>query len=206
MAKTGSKKKKVDGNLDPSTLTGLRIYTDDKGRTIYYQPRTLTGYVISSTDVASYRTLSKRFVLGIIGIILTTLFTDELPYSWLISIAVGLGIYLFMEYRFRTKFLKSLVQLHNFIPKEKPSFLESLAKETIQRLLLKAVLYIAFGILLLADVYLDMKPDLFILVMIWVISIGAVFMGILNIYAIFYQKKHPEILIDPKQKSRKSKK
>ena len=199
-------KSNTNVNVDPSSLSGMHIYRDDKGRTLYYKPRTMTGYVITSTDVATYRTLSKRIALGIIGAVLTALFTDGTQFSWLIAAVVGLGIYIFLEIRFRTKFLKNLVQVHNFIPKEKPTYIEAIAKDTISRLLLKAFLYFAFGTLLILDIYIELKPSLFMMIILWVISLASMIFGCVNIYGVFYQKKHPEIFMDPHTKNKKSKK
>ena len=192
-------------NTDPETLSGRRIYRDEKGRVLYYNPRTLTGYVITSEHVAKYRQLSSRFLIGFLGAIVGYLIFDQWDIPNWIGVFIGIGCWLYMEYQFRSVFLPSLVQIHNFIPKDKPSLLESSAKDTIGRLALKAGLYFAFAVLIMLDVYMYLDPTPLMLAAFWIIAIATTLIGCFQLYAIVYQKKHPEILVKETKKGRKAK-
>lgn len=192
-------------NTDPETLSGRHIYKDEKGRVLYYNPRTLTGYVIKSENVAKYRQLSSRFLIGFLGAIVGYLIFDQWDMPNWIGIIIGIGCWLYMEYQFRSVFLPSLVQIHNFVPKEKPSLLESTAKDTIGRLALKAALFFAFAILIMVDVYVYLETTPLTLAAFWAIAIVTTGIGCFQLYAISYQKKHPEILVKETKKGRKTK-
>lgn len=197
-------KRKVSN--DPNTLSGRHIYRDEKGRILYYNPRTLVGYVIQPENVIKYRQLNSRYIIGLLGAMVGVLLFEQWGMPMFLGPVIGIACCIFMEYQFRSTFLTSLVQVHHFIPKDKPKLIEGFARESIPRLALKAVLYVSFAILLLIDLYVYLDSDTLVLSVGWIIAIIASGLALFNVYAIFYQKTHPEVFLEKSaKKGRKTK-
>lgn len=183
---------KTDVRLTPESVSGMHIYEDEKGRKIYYKPRKLIGYVIKPENIKTYTTLSNRYLMsglaGIFGYFI--LDTMKLP-VWL-AIPIAIVVLIFLEYRFHYKFLPNLVQLHNFVPKSKPSRLSSMALQDGWRLQAKAILYPIFGILLEYEFYLQHGWNALVLGIGAAILVVTLYISFLNIRAILYKKKQPD--------------
>lgn len=145
------KKTKLFTNPEQTTLSGLHIYKDKKGRNVYLNRFNKTGYIITDADEKSYRMYSMRFVLGIIVFILLNGFV----LSPLLSALAGVVVYVILEIRFRTKFLPDLTQVPNFEPASKESPLIVASREEKKRIMMKCVLYLAFSILMAINTYLQ---------------------------------------------------
>lgn len=125
------------------SVSGMHIYLDERGRSIYYDVFSKCGYVLTNNE-NRYRQYSMRFILGLIGFILTLMF--NLPY-WL-CILVGVLVYAFMEYKFRT-FLKSLVKIENFKCDEKAKKTSTLKQMETNKIIIKFICLILFSILII---------------------------------------------------------
>lgn len=190
MSTMKKKEKTKKRNDDPNSLTGRHIYRDEKGRVLHYNERTMTGYIIKAEHVVKYRQLSSRLLLGL----LATLVTSTLFLDWginvFLSVPIGVAFYALLEYRFRKQFLPSLVKVEHFIPKEKPSMIESYAQRPSSTLMIKAALLLAFGILMVVDIELYLKPETYVRILSWIISACACAYALFHIYVLLYKKKH----------------
>lgn len=181
---------KTDVRLTPESVTGMHIYEDDKGRKIYYKPRKLVGYIIKPENIKTYTTLSNRYLMCALAGIFGYFILDSMSLPIWLAIPIALAVLIFLEYKFHYKFLPNLVQIHNFVPKSKPSRLSGMAVQDTWRLCAKAILYPLFGILLEYEFYLQHGWNYLILGIGAVILIATLYIGYLNVSALLYKKKH----------------
>lgn len=181
---------KVDVRLTPEAVTGRHIYEDEKGRKIYYKPRKLIGYVIKPENIKTYTTLSNRYMMSALAGIFGYFILDSMKLPIWLAIPIAIVVLLFLEYKFHYQFLPNLVQLHNFVPKSKPSRLSSMALQDTWRLGAKAILYPIFGILLEYDFYLQHGMNYLVLGIGAAILLATLYICYLNVSAILYKKKH----------------
>lgn len=190
----------IDPRDDLNRVSGMHIYEDDKGRKIYYQPRKMIGYVIQQEHVRTYTTMANRYMMTMIAGILSYMVLEYWNQPVLFAIPIALAVLIFMEIRFRTKFLPALVQLHNFVPKKKASKVANLATQEQWRLLSKAILYPTLGILLLLNFYLkDVSIPMYYIG--GIILIITLLFGGFQVYALLYKRKYyPLHTPQPKKK------
>lgn len=184
---------KTDVRLTPESVSGMHIYEDEKGRKIYYKPRKMIGYVIKPENIKTYTTLSNRYLMSGLAGIFGYFILDSMKLPLWLAIPIALVVLIFLEYRFHYKFLPHLVQLHNFVPKSKPSKLSSLALQDTWRLGTKALLYPLFGILLEYEFYLQHGWNYLVLGIGAAILLATLYIAYLNIRAILYKNQHSEL-------------
>lgn len=143
MASIGRKTKKEDN----AKISGLHIYIDKNGRTIYYNIFDHTGYIIDGYE-KTYRTLSMRYLVGGLAAVLSYSF----DFGWLVACILGVAAWLLMEMRFR-KFLKGMPKIEKFKRDKRVTFLEISAKEDPKKLLLKVGLWFVFGVCLVINAH-----------------------------------------------------
>lgn len=177
--------KKYD--YDTSTISGIHIYEDEKGRKIYYKPRTMTGYVIKEENVKTYRMLSNRYILGILTVIFSYFAFGDSGLHWSIFLLLGIIVFLILQYRFHRMFLPKLVQIHNYVPKQKPNMIETIAQQEEWRLFTKIILYPIFGALLLWDFYLR-ESEIGVLAAGYVILAFCFIYAFINLRGYFYKR------------------
>lgn len=140
---------KIFTNPTNTTLSGLNIYKDKKGRNIYLNRFNKMGYVISADDEKGYRLYAMRFIIGLVVFVLLSGFI----LSPVLSALLGVIAYIIMEVKFRTGFLANLTQIPKFVPVAKESPINAAAREDQSRIVLKCFLYLAFGILMAINTY-----------------------------------------------------
>ena len=165
----------------------MHIYEDEKGRKIYYKPRTMTGYVIKEENVKTYRMLSNRYILGILTVIFSYFAFGDSGLHWSVFILLGIIALLVLQYRFHRMFLPKLVQIHNFVPKQKPNMIETIAQQEEWRLFTKIILYPIFGGLLLWDFYLR-ESEIGVLAAGYVILAFCIIYAFINLRGYFYKR------------------
>jgi len=160
-------------------ISGKNIYKDDKGRDVLYIKSKKIGYVIQEKDQKGYTLYSNRYLIAIIAGILAANFDIPIIYCIIATIAIAV----FLEIRFRTSFLPTLVQLTNFIPTENISTLDALIQEKDKtRTLTLAILYILFAVLIVLN-GIQLKVSPLIMAGNIIIAISALYMGIMNFIA-----------------------
>lgn len=182
MAKQG-KKFVATKNTEGKKLSGIHIYMDERGRTVYYDVLTKIGYLIEEYEQA-YRPFAMRYFLGMFAGILAYMFEAPL---WLCAIA-GIVVYIFMEIKFRL-FLKKVPALLDFKPTKRIGFVQSAANDTSAKVILKLVLYLALAVLFVINAYLEHYTD-FMLIASWLLGAFGVFFAGINVMALNYQIKH----------------
>lgn len=145
------KKSKLFAQPDKTTLSGMHIYKDKKGRNVYLNTFNKTGYIITDADEKGYHLYSMRFIIGVIAFVLLNGFI----LSPILAAVIGIGAYALLEMRFRTKFLPDLTQVPNFEPVAKESALNTASRDETKRIMIKCFLYLAFSILMAMNTYLQ---------------------------------------------------
>lgn len=142
-----NRKKKIEAS---DVVTGRNIYTDNKGRTIYYRKRTQQGFVIRPGSERAFKGYSNRFVVALVAAI----FFYALIYEnvWIAAI-IGAVVLAFMQYRWNM-LLNTYTMIQNFEPEKHESTLELIKQMDQSAILLRIVLYLALAILILINAYL----------------------------------------------------
>lgn len=182
---------KIFANPADTTLSGLNIYKDKKGRNVYLNKFNKMGYIITSEDEKGYRLYAMRFIVGLIVFVLLNGFIT----SPILAFLLGIATYVVMEVKFRTKFLPGLTQLPNFEPVAKESPINAAAREDQSRIVLKCFLYLAFGILMALNTYQQTIEGTLEGVMIYAsyaIAVAGVVMFVFEVLAFFRKRSLPE--------------
>lgn len=180
---TEKKKSKLFNNTKQTTLSGINIFKDKKGRNVYLNRFNKVGYIITEDDEKSYRMYAMRFVMGFIVFVLINGFM--LPTY--LAVIIGLGCYILMEVKFRNQFLPHLTQIPDFEPIAKESALDAASRDEQGRIIIKSCLYLAFAILMALNTYLqkqDNQITLFIEIMEYALAIGGFAMFIFQLFAL----------------------
>lgn len=183
------KKAKLFANNRQTTLSGINIFKDKKGRNVYLNRFNKVGYVITEDDEKSYRMYSMRFIMGFIVFVLINGFM--LPTY--LAVIIGIGCYVLMEVKFRNQFLPHLTQLPDFQPVAKESPLNTAAREEQGRIIIKCCLYLAFSILMVLNTYLQKEAgqiSQLIEILEYLLAFGGFLMFIFQTMALFRHIKN----------------
>ena len=141
------------------TLQGKNIYIDNKNRFIFHHKKSNVGYVIPDADLGRFNMMQSRFILGIcVGVVADYFIKAELIYS----ILIGAVAYLFAEYYFRYKMLPSYIIIDKFQKEKYTNSLDIKRTQSKRRAIIMTIIYIIFGIAVIASVFVvkKEKPDL----------------------------------------------
>lgn len=166
-------------------LAGRNIYLDSHNRSVYYRKSNKTGYIIKSEYAPEYSTLSKRYFLGILTMIV---FYAFIP-SFLTAIGFGVAATAILSWRFYGKFLPKLPQVKNFVPEKRLKRIEALASEETGRLLTLALLYIVLAVLIVLRLQ-EIEIDMVYSTITYILCVAILFYSGFHFYAIYYKKKH----------------
>lgn len=142
-------------------LSGRNIYTDKKGRTIYYDFVTRQGYLIDKKSENSAQFYKNRLVIILFAAILfagTFLTWIQAIIAWAVMMAVA-------EVMFRRSFLKKLEKVTDVDFEKRVSALQyTMENKEKGRIILLAVLYLALAVLVVLNAYMEKySPELLIL-------------------------------------------
>lgn len=166
-------------------IAGRNIYQDEKGRNIFYNKNTCIGYVIQEKDESQFLLYKSRFLYVAIGVILAVNFIANIY----ICLLVGAALLALLEYKYRAKFLPSLIQITNFKPYQTSSFVEQIVQKGDKpKSILTSVLYLAFAILLIIN-GIQMQLSDILMVGNIVIAAGAVYFSGIYFFAALKIKK-----------------
>lgn len=170
-----------------ASVAGINIYKDSRNRTVYFDRLTKDGYVITAHNVNQYNFYSKRFLIPLIAFaLLSTLNVGGYKLGFGKAALICLGIIIVMEYLFRFRFLKSLTTIPNFRPEKKKPYLQQIIDSNTNKfvIFLKAILYLALGIIFIYYAYLS-NYDLVEWFVAGTVSIAAIWYGIIYFCALF---------------------
>ncbi len=131
-------------------LFGLHIYTDDKGRYIFYNIFNKTPYLLtSSDDIKKFTIYQTRLALSIVVGFFVLNFL-EMP---ILGVSLGVVVYVVMTIFLYTKFIPNLAIAKNFDIKAQDSFLmRYLAPMSNTRIVIAVCLLMAISLLIIFNV------------------------------------------------------
>lgn len=150
-------------------LQGLNIYKDNKGRTIYYNPIKKQGYFINHEYLKAFQITRYRFVIPLIAFILIYSFID----NTIISIAIAAISYIVLALRLYISILPKLSPVPNYKPEQKISYVQRISEQETSKIILKAILYLAFGILTFINAFVA-HYELYLIIISGIIAIVAI--------------------------------
>lgn len=133
-------------------LSGRNVYTDRRGRTIYYDRLSKQGYLIDKEHENRMLFFHNRFVILLFTAILcagTFMTWVQAGLAWVITMVL-------VEVYFRVSFLKKLEVVHDIDFTKKVSALQFIVDHKSRgKIMTLAVLYLAFSVLIVLNAYLE---------------------------------------------------
>ena len=178
-----SKKKKTQP-VEKIRLSGRNIYTDKKGRVIFYDMLTKKGYLIDKKSENSAVFFKNRFVVILFAAILfgaTFLSVMQAVVAWAVMMALA-------EFAFRMVFLKKLEPVTDVDFERRVSALQYIVENKEKsKVIVLIILYFLFAVLVILNAYTEDYS-----VKLWVfsgcLSVVGVYFGVLHIIALFKMK------------------
>ena len=172
-----------------AVVSGFSIYQDKHGRDVYYDFITKNGYLILESNVTKFNFYQKRFIIPLITFALLLNyrignFHIDLLAAGIIALIILVGF----EFFFRFRFLRSLTTIPNFVPQRKTGFFDQINEKNEKNILLiKALLYMLFGILLAVYTY-QKQMNTFETIIMLTISLVIAIYGIIYLIALTKRK------------------
>lgn len=184
MVQNKSNKNKSNKNNNSKNITGRNIYLDNHGQTVFYDALTKKGYIIDSKVENKFYLFKNRFFLVAIAVILFSEYFSD----WIQAAAVGIVVCVLVEGYYRFIFLRGLRETKKFDREKRQTMLKATIESNEPRkVLLRAVLYCAFAILIIANA-LMIKADIAILVVSVLLCIAAGYCAVINVIALIKMK------------------
>ena len=143
-------KKKGAKPVEKIRLSGRNIYTDKKGRVIFYDMLTKKGYLVDKSSENAAVFFKNRFVVILFAAILfgaTFLSVLQAVIAWAVMMALS-------EFAFRMSFLKKLEPVQDVDFEKRVSGLQYIVTEkTKGRVLMLAVLYLLLAVLVMLNAF-----------------------------------------------------
>lgn len=173
-------KKKGSKPVEKIRLSGRNIYTDKKGRVIFYDMLTKKGYLIDKKSENSAVFFKNRFVVILFAAILfgaTFLSVIQAVIAWAVMMVLA-------EFVFRMVFLKKLEPVTDVDFERHVSALQYIIENKEKgRVIALIVLYFLFAILVVLNAYTeDYSPKLWVLS--GCIAVVGVYFGVLHVIAL----------------------
>ena len=160
-------------------LFGLHIYTDDKGRYVFYNIFNKTAYLLSAAeDIKKYGIFQTRLALAIlVGFVVLNYL--EMP---ILGVTLGVVIYVVMTVIFYTKFINGLAVVKDFDIEAQDSFLmRYLGPLSNTRIVVSIVLLVAISLLIIVNVNVSDFDELIVILNYVISGIAALVAVILTV-------------------------
>ena len=158
------------------SIKGSNIYTDKKGRTIYYDSFTKTGYIIPPSQYNNYANYSIRFVISVIVGCVSALF---LKFDYLSGFFVGLSTYVAYTYLFHRRFLSKMTIDADFKKPQDDNYIERNIKEMSIKRAYTIILVALVLLVMIAVSVMAYETDLYtMLVYCFIAILATAFIGI----------------------------
>ena len=146
-----SKKKKA-APVEKIRLSGRNVYTDKKGRVIFYDMVTKRGYLVDKKHENSAVFFKNRFVV----ILFAAILFGATFLSWLQAVIAWAVMMALAEVAFRVSFLKYLEPVTDVNFERRVSALQYIVENKEKgRVVVLAVLYFAFAVLVILNAYTE---------------------------------------------------
>lgn len=152
---------------------GRKNLFPDGNRLVYFDYQKKIAYFVPQDKEGRFRFYYNRLLIGVLIIGLAISFN----LNPLISIGIGLVVYLLLTFMFYTKFLPSLSYSNNFDLNKIKQPEKTINKESRKKAILRIVLYLAFGVLLVLNAY-DQNVTNEMLILSYAILVFCIFVSI----------------------------
>ena len=173
-----SKKKKATP-VEKIRLSGRNIYTDKKGRVIFYDMLTKRGYLVGKQNENSALFYKNRFVVILFAAILlggTLLSLIQAVIAWAVMMALA-------EILFRRSFLKKLEKVTDVDFERRVSALQyTMENKEKGRIVILTILYFALAVLVVLNAYME-KYSMGLMILSGGIALIGVYFGTLHLIA-----------------------
>lgn len=177
--------KKRSKPVEKIRLSGRNIYTDKKGRVIFYDMITKKGYLVDKKSENSALFFKNRFVVLLFAAILfgaTFLTWLQAAIAFAVMVAIA-------EFAFRRGFLKKLQVVDDVDFERRVSALQYIIENKEKgRVIALAILYFILAILVVLNAYVE-KYSLGLCIFSGCIAVVGLYFGILHVVALTKMKK-----------------
>lgn len=179
MAKRKIAKKKIEP-VEKIHLSGRNIYTDKKGRVIFYDMITKKGYLVDKKGENAAQFFKNRFVVILFAAILfgaTFMTWMQAAIAWSVMMVI-------VELSFRFNFLKKLEKVTDIDFERRVSALQYIVENKGKgKIIALIVLYLLFAILIILNAYTE-KYSMGLFVFSVGIAVVGVYFAVLHIIAL----------------------
>ena len=177
-------KKKKSAPVEKIRLSGRNIYTDKKGRTIYYDFVTKKGYLVDKKNENSAVFYKNRIVVILFAAILcwaTFLSPIQAVIAWAVMMVLA-------EVTFRKSFLKRMEPVTDVDFERRVSALQYIVENKEKgRVIMLAVLYLLFAVLIVLNAYVE-KYSIGLCIFSRCLALVGIYFGVLHIIALTKMK------------------
>ena len=177
-------KKKKTAQVEKIRLSGRNIYTDKKGRVIFYDMITKKGYLVGKQNENSAVFFKNRFAVILFAAILlggTLLSGLQALIAWAVMMVLA-------EFVFRMSFLKKLEPVTDVDFERRVSALQYIVENKEKgRVIALAVLYLLLAVLVVANAYVE-KYSTGLCIFSGCIAVVGIYFGVLHIIALTKMK------------------
>lgn len=137
-----------------SGLSGLNLYTDRKGRLIYYNPLLKKAWQVPKHDEKKFSSFKARFIFSAATLlVLCLVFNDWFHWPIWIAVLLSLAVFIVLEILF-VRFLNTLPPVNNFDKtKLTHTYDLTITEKDRSRAILRLILYVVLGVLLVVNAY-----------------------------------------------------
>lgn len=179
----GNKKKKQKP-VEHIRLSGRNIYTDKKGRVIFYDMVSKKGYLVDKAHENSSIVFKNRWAIVVFAAILL----GATFLTWKQAVLTGVVMLVLFEVAFRILFLKNLEPVTDVDFDRRLSALQYIVENKSKgKTILLAVLYLLMAVLVIANAYTE-KYETGLWVLSGGIAVVGVYFSLLHIIALFKGK------------------
>ena len=171
--------KKKSKPVEKIRLSGRNIYTDKKGRVIFYDMITKKGYLVDKKHENSALFFKNRFVVLLFAA--TFLTWLQAAVAWAVMMAIA-------EFAFRRGFLKKLEVVNDVDFERRVSALQYIVENKAKgKVIVLIVLYLLLAVLVILNAYVE-KYSVGLCVLSGGIALVGVYCAILHIVALTKMK------------------
>ena len=171
--------KKKSKPVEKIRLSGRNIYTDKKGRVIFYDMITKKGYLVDKKHENSALFFKNRFVVLLFAA--TFLTWLQAAVAWAVMMAIA-------EFAFRRGFLKKLEVVNDVDFERRVSALQYIVENKAKgKVIVLIVLYLLLAVLVILNAYVE-KYSVGLCVLSGGIALVGVYFAILHIVALTKMK------------------
>lgn len=175
----------MNKNQKSSEIKGIHIYSDSKGRSVYWDMFTKKGYYLPKNKAQDYSRFSMRIPLALIVAIFLMNYMNPM-----VGIIIGILLYIGSEILFRRSFLNHLSVDKDFDPSTRKNMLEQIEEiSSLPRLVTAAIAAVILAALFIIEMRGGRYEAQYIWVY-WAVIILLFVIAVMLLYCAVHKKVH----------------